>query len=106
MEPSATGIPLTVSLGRTHSNGNKESIEVSRAIGIRRIKQDLSLSFRRTVRVADNKSVNDLPPDLGSLPLYEVKNYESKLPGPMAAKGGFFFPMHQREAMWINIESR
>ncbi|KAF2839303.1 hypothetical protein M501DRAFT_1011167 [Patellaria atrata CBS 101060] len=65
----------------------------------------LGISFRRTIRVADNEDTSDLPPDLGTFPLYAVDTYKNKLPESISEKGGVFFPMYQREAMWINFTS-
>lgn len=67
-------------------------------------KQKLSISFQRTVRVADNATTNNLPPGLGCFPLYNVQEHP-KMPPAMAEKGGFFMPMYQREAMWINFKA-
>jgi hypothetical protein len=55
----------------------------------------LVVGFKRTIRVSDNDSTNDLPPDLGSFPLYKTSDYEKTLPSQMAAKGGYFLPMHR-----------
>ncbi|OTB01995.1 hypothetical protein M426DRAFT_63056 [Hypoxylon sp. CI-4A] len=67
--------------------------------------QNLSISFRRTIRVPDNECTSKLPPGLGKFPLLKVHDHASRLPADMAAKGGLFFPMHQREAMWIRFRS-
>ena len=56
---------------------------------------DLWISFERTVRVSDNGSDNDLPLSLGHFPIFDTSNYEKTLPSPMAAKGGYFLPMHR-----------
>ncbi|KAF2464590.1 uncharacterized protein BDR25DRAFT_271593 [Lindgomyces ingoldianus] len=64
---------------------------------------DLHISFRRTIRVPDNHQASFLPPDLGAFPLSPVSRYADKLAPNMAVKGGLFFPMHQSEAMWINL---
>ena len=37
--------------------------------------------------------------------MQRVSRYPTQLPIDMAAEGGLFFPMYQREAMWINFES-
>jgi hypothetical protein len=71
------------------------------SINIRRDWQDsacpttLSVSFERTIRVSDNDSENDLPPSLGSFPLYKSSDYQKTLSTPMATKGGYFLPMHR-----------
>jgi hypothetical protein len=54
----------------------------------------LQVSFERTVRVSDNDTENDLPPGLGSFPLFEASAYKD-LPSAMKAKGGYFLPMHR-----------
>ncbi|KAI1269841.1 hypothetical protein F5Y18DRAFT_437664 [Xylariaceae sp. FL1019] len=68
-------------------------------------KQKLSIGFKRTIRVPDNAGESNLPPDLGSFPLFKVRDYADRLPLDMARKCGVFFPMYQREAMWIQFES-
>ncbi|KAI8946543.1 hypothetical protein F4801DRAFT_564098 [Xylaria longipes] len=65
--------------------------------------QRLAINFQRTVRVPDNTDEAKLPPGLGNFPLFKVCDFTSKLPADMAAKGGVFFPMYQREAMWIKF---
>ncbi|KAG8355558.1 hypothetical protein FVEN_g6453 [Fusarium venenatum] len=66
---------------------------------------DLTISFKRTIRVSDNKSTNDLPPDMGEFPLSKMDDYAETIPLSMAEKGGVFIPMYQREALWIGFES-
>jgi hypothetical protein len=56
----------------------------------------LSISFQRTIRVSDNGSTNDLPPNLGSFPLFKASDYNETLPSQMAAKGGYFLPIHRK----------
>jgi hypothetical protein len=94
--------PCKVQLGRpdgeTHSFGTIE-VEAPDDAG------HLEISFQRTIRVSDNANVSNLPPDLGDFPLYSVADYTDKLPADVSAKGGFFFPMYQREAMWIDFHS-
>ncbi|KAI7786261.1 hypothetical protein LA080_004082 [Diaporthe eres] len=67
--------------------------------------QGLEISFERTIHVPDNKELSHLPPSLGSFPVYKVQDYAHRLPQSMVDKGGVFFPMHQKEAMWINFKA-
>ena len=53
----------------------------------------LDISFRRTLRVADNKDAQFLPRDFGPYPLYATENY-GRLPASMRQKRGLFFPIH------------
>jgi hypothetical protein len=50
-----------------------DTIKVKRMCGT--TTQRLSISFRRTVRVADNNKANDLPPDLGPFPVRTYKAF-------------------------------
>ena len=52
---------------------------------------ELSLSFRRTIRVPDNQQASHLPPDLGKFPLSKVSDHEQELPAAIVTKGGLFF---------------
>ncbi|KAL9638755.1 MAG: hypothetical protein Q9164_001345 [Protoblastenia rupestris] len=42
---------------------------------------------------------------MGTFPLYSVAAFKEKLPTPMAAKGGLFLQIYQREAMWTSFKS-
>ena len=55
---------------------------------------ELDITLHRTIRVPDNDSSYDLPPDCGQFPLYSVKDYKDKLPKNMSAKGGLFVPVY------------
>jgi len=57
---------------------------------------DLWVSFQRTVRVSDNNSTNNLPPSLGQFPIFNTSDHKNTLPPSMAAKGGYFLPMHRK----------
>ncbi|KAM3086385.1 hypothetical protein ACMFMG_012163 [Clarireedia jacksonii] len=65
----------------------------------------LDIALRRTIRVPDNGHSYDLPPNLGSFSLYEVDAYKDTLPVSIVQKGGFFMPIHDREAMFIQFAS-
>ncbi|OCK91831.1 uncharacterized protein K441DRAFT_640868 [Cenococcum geophilum 1.58] len=64
----------------------------------------LRISFMRTVRIPQDGKDHKLPPGLGKFPLFSVKDFERKLPREMISKGGIFFPMYQREAMWVMFD--
>ncbi len=79
---------LRNTLNRSYGSNEDDTIHLG---------DDLTMSFRRTVRVPDNIKASLLPPDLGAFPLYRVSQYD-KLPETMKAKGGLFFPMYSRSA--------
>jgi hypothetical protein len=54
----------------------------------------LDISLRRTVRVPDNGTAYDLPPDCGPFPIFSVLEHKSKLPVEMGLKGGMFVPIY------------
>ncbi|KAI0460366.1 hypothetical protein F5B21DRAFT_519102 [Xylaria acuta] len=71
------------------------------------VKDALTLTFHRTIRVPDNqRSVSSLPPNLGTFPIYKVQDYVEQVPIEVAKKSGLFLTMYQREAMWINFKAR
>jgi hypothetical protein len=53
----------------------------------------LDISFRRTIRVADNEGATYLPPDLGPFPIHPVAKFD-RLPTAVKEKGGLFLPIH------------
>jgi len=65
----------------------------------------LTISFQRTIRVPETEGTNNLPPGLGAFPLYNVAEFAHTLPQDMVEKGGLFFAMYQREAMWLRFTS-
>ena len=72
----------------------KDIIRVSRG----RTEQ-IDISFQRTIRVPDGKGDSELPPGMGTFPLYSVANYVEKLHKDMAAKGGLFLPMYRMSSL-------
>ena len=62
------------------------------------------VSFERTPRMPDDERLHQLPGSLGSYDLFSVDAYADRLPINIREKGGVFFPMWQREAMWLNFE--
>ncbi|KAG2074939.1 hypothetical protein BDR04DRAFT_1070838 [Suillus decipiens] len=65
----------------------------------------LEIFFRRTIRVPETNRPSNLPPGLGTFPLYNVAEFSHVLPRDMVEKGGLFFAMYQREAMWLQFKS-
>ena len=60
-----------------------------------------SLDLIRTLRIPDDGQTYPLPPGLGSFPIRRVSDYARKVPAAWRESGGFFFPMYQREALWL-----
>ncbi|KAL4766664.1 uncharacterized protein BDW70DRAFT_155322 [Aspergillus foveolatus] len=66
----------------------------------------LELIFHRTLRMPDDDKIHPLPASRGYFPLYNVEAFASQLPERIRKRGGIFFPMWQREALWIEFNHR
>ncbi|KAF1847176.1 uncharacterized protein K460DRAFT_276992, partial [Cucurbitaria berberidis CBS 394.84] len=72
----------------------------------------LKIAFHRTLRVPEDGRTHKLPASFGRFPVQNVAVYSKKLINSknaslldMARKGGVFFPIFQREAMWLSFSS-
>ncbi len=63
-----------------------------------------TLSFQRTLRIPDDGGAYPLPPGLGAFPVYRVVDYADRVPESWDHDHGYFIPMYQREAMWIDFD--
>jgi hypothetical protein len=61
--------------------------------------------FQRTLRIPDDGRDYPLPPGLGPFPLHRVDDYAARVPAHWRERGGFFLPMYQREAMWLDFRA-
>jgi hypothetical protein len=57
---------------------------------------NLHISFLRTVRIPEDGKEYNLPPDLGSFPLFDIRPFSHRLSPSIAAQGGFFLPMYRK----------
>ncbi|TLS25043.1 hypothetical protein PpBr36_07291 [Pyricularia pennisetigena] len=64
---------------------------------------DLAISFMRTARLPWCDEKYQLPPAIGSFPLFDVQKFADRMPSSMVAQGGIFMPIYQTEAFWINF---
>ncbi len=63
-----------------------------------------SVEFQRTLRIPDDDRSYPLPPGLGCFPLRHVDDFADRLAGKTLHRGGVVMPMHQAEAMWLNLD--
>ena len=63
----------------------------------------MQASFVRTLRIPEDGETYPLPAGLGRLPLYRVEDYASKVPAKWLTNGGFFIPLYQREALYLDF---
>lgn len=85
---------LQAKLTQSLKQGAFRNIRIHRRIGTE--SQVLDISLRRTIRAPDNGKLFDLPPDMGTFPIYNVFEHASKLPPNLAEKGGVFVPMYRK----------
>jgi tetratricopeptide (TPR) repeat protein len=69
-----------------------------------RVGRFFSLTFRRTLRVPEDGKDYPLPPGFKDpFPIFRVQDYAEKVPRHWLEEGGFFIPMHQRKAMFLEF---
>ncbi|KAK6340063.1 hypothetical protein TWF730_001836 [Orbilia blumenaviensis] len=91
VSPGADAIPLSLRL-------EKENTTII-------IDKQLEITFRRTIRFADDKAPSKQPLDFGAFKLTNVKEGLNRLPAAVKSDGGLLLPMHEGEAMWIKFVS-
>ncbi|HBJ86757.1 MAG TPA: hypothetical protein DDZ88_23455 [Verrucomicrobiales bacterium] len=62
-----------------------------------------SISFVRTLRIPEDGKTYPLPAGFGRLPIYRVADYANKVPAKWLEDGGFFIPLYQREALYLEF---
>ncbi|CAM1504856.1 Fc.00g024470.m01.CDS01 [Cosmosporella sp. VM-42] len=72
----------------------------------------LDIAFNRTLRLPEDGKLHDQPAGLGRIPVMNIASISKKLQNSrndslidMAKKGGVFFPLYQREAMFISFKA-
>jgi hypothetical protein len=61
--------------------------------------------LHRTLRIPDDGNTYALPPSMGSFPIYRASDFLGKVPSNWKTENSYFFPMYQREAMWIDFQA-
>lgn len=62
-----------------------------------------TVTLHRTLRLPEDGNTYELPPSMGNFPIKRVEDYKDKVPKEWLKHGGVFFPMWQREAMWLQF---
>jgi hypothetical protein len=63
-----------------------------------------SVSFQRTLRIPEDGQQYPLPPSLGPFHIHRVEDFADTVPSKWLNQGAFFFPMYQREALWLGFD--
>lgn len=69
-----------------------------------RIGRNTKISFHRTLRVPEDGNDYSLPADFGTFPIHRVEDYADTVPPQWLEDGGFFIPLYQREALFIQFD--
>lgn len=69
-----------------------------------RIGRHTRVSFHRTLRVPEDGKQYPLPAGFGEFPILRVADYADKVPPQWLEDGGFFIPLYQREALFLEFE--
>jgi hypothetical protein len=70
-----------------------------------RISPSLEVTFHRTVRVPDGRKPSNLPPSLGRMEVFRVKDYADKCPSTWEAEA-CFVALHDTEALWMSFSTK
>ncbi len=68
-----------------------------------RIGRHFTVKFRRTLRIPEDGKDYPLPPGFSAFPICKVDDYTDKVPAHWLEEGGFFIPMHQRDALYLEF---
>lgn len=68
-----------------------------------RVGRHTAISFNRTLRIPEDGNLYPLPAGFGRLPIYRVEDYASRVPRKWLEEGGFFIPLYQREALYVEF---
>lgn len=86
---------LELSLNRRFNSRHFDEIKIGRYTCI---------SFHRTLRIPEDGKNYPLPAGLGRLPLHRVEDYANSVPKKWLQEGGYFVPLYQKEALFLEFE--
>lgn len=87
--------PLEVCLDRKSESQEFDEIMIGRFTRI---------SFHRTLRIPEDGRDYPLPSGLGRFPIHRVEDYAEKVPAKWLQEGGFFIPLYQKEALFLQFD--
>ena len=64
----------------------------------------LDITFHRTVRVSEGRAPSNLPPSLGHMKVYNVKDYRTNCPASWE-DDAVFVALHETEALWMSFNN-
>lgn len=61
------------------------------------------ITFNRTLRIPEDGKTYPLPAGLGRLPIHRVEDFAKRVPTKWLEEGGYFIPLHQKEALYLEF---
>jgi hypothetical protein len=108
LNPKNPVVPQCVATHEKPSNSNSPPVVVTDREGDAfhslLIGRKTKISFHRTLRVPEDGHDYPLPAGLGTFPIHRVEDYADSVPPQWLEDGGFFIPLYQREALFIQFE--
>ena len=86
--------PLEICLDKVSGNEFFDEIRVGR---------HAKIAFNRTLRVPEDGKSYPLPAGMGRLPIHRVEDYAKKVPSSWLKEGGYFIPLYQSEALFLEL---
>jgi hypothetical protein len=68
-----------------------------------RLGRHTTVTFIRTLRIPEDGKSYPLPAGFGKLPIFRVEDYARTAPAKWLKEGGFFIPLYQREALYLEF---
>lgn len=68
-----------------------------------RVGRHTRIAFVRTLRIPQDGRKYPLPAGISYLPIYRVCDYANRVPSAWLPTGGFFIPLYQREALYLEF---
>ena len=62
------------------------------------------ISFHRTLRIPEDGKAYPLPAGFGTFPIHRVEDYPDTVPQQWLMEAGFFIPLYQKEALFLEFE--
>lgn len=87
--------PLPICLDKVTGNEYFDEIRIGRFTRI---------SFHRTLRIPEDGREYPLPAGLGRFPIHRVEDYSGTVPAKWLQDGGYFIPLYQKEALFLQLE--
>jgi tetratricopeptide (TPR) repeat protein len=69
-----------------------------------RFGRHFEITFNRTLRIPEDGKDYPLPAGFGCLPICRVEDYAERVPAKWLQEGGFFIPLHQKEALFLEFK--